>query len=1307
MSVYNHRPSTVNLNQLVTSIPIRRKAADQVERDKFEWSQWQSASKAINTAESPAKEKHVRNLILGTFRLEGARLFWSMMTRLQLESHPIICWKFCYVMHRVLRDGHKHVVHDSVQLAPYFEQLGKFWSALRQSYGMMTYRYCRLMVSKLTFHERNPTFAGNLSIGEHNDIRRIFNDNLDAYFQLCIELLDYMEEILGLVEIVFTSLDQSRANSMTTAGQCRLHPLILCIQDSSILYDYIVKVLFKLHDNLPGETLQGHRQRLIEQFRRLKRFYEQSSTLQYFRDLIKVPILPDNPPNFKLKDDIKNYQAPIAIIHTPPPEPTQAIDDILIDTSDDTQSTASFAMNDDWPPNGHAPDRSKEIADLEQRLLKCDLMLRENRSETDELHRLIAAKDSELTSERNHRLQLEEQIRQQLDNQRRVEEMHALEKKSNSDEKFNKLLEAYNKLREEHIVVLRREGEIKKQLANFHQEHAQLKEAHKKMGEEFNRMKTEYEQLRQHNQEELNEEILQLRQTNDQIFFEMNTLRSQRELFENEFEEQTVRLNENENQRQNQEKTIHEQTKRIDTLTLELDEKTQALQRELSNFENQTNALVEREEKLIRLTEIINNYETSVKESQKMIEECQLTNKTLKDDLQNKSNEFTNKLNTIQHDHEQEMKEHLTTIQELKSENSNLNAKLTESNGIVTDLQHENEHLKNQLDTSNREREQFRKDVDELKRLMEDRETELQSRIAALTNERNDYQTTTVITTERIKEIENAKQSVENRYRELESEKAMIHGRLENDKLEFERKLQEAESDRGDLLSKNQEHEENLIDLIHEKEELENKLADMEALTREWAQKYVTTTDSQKLMQTNHANMMNNLKQQYKYSILTFCINQMHDGIERAKDVELLNCKSGAEYLLSKLRTAVSSAKTTQDLWKKQVTEEEAATFPFLNECILLSSCMVDIVVHGKATSNLVQDVDQSVVLADNCRDVTLQCIDLYTNYQTPATNIDFDKQSSELIRRLNSLIDKTTTLLPKVSDISKEELGDLVEKELQLTHETIDEAVRQLEAMMAKSREQDTGIKCEVNGQILDSCGKLMQTIKALIIKARDLQKEIVGQGRGTASAREFYTKNHKWTEGLVSAAKNVGVNAKVLIESADHLLGGSGKFEEIIACSQEIAASTAQLVAASNVKADRESKNREALSQASKAVNASTAQVVATAKNCASIIEEKSTMDFSSLSLHQTKRKEMDAQVKVLELEKALEQAKQQLYKLRKQHYQMAGEEAGWDQNGATVFPRVSCWIWKLENAWDKLLRSFSPVSLLIYYTLFIVLF
>ena len=48
---------------------------------------------------------------------------------------------------------------------------------------------------------------------------------------------------------VFGSLDMSRANSMTNAGQCRLAPLILCILDSCQLYDYLVRSLFNLHSS--------------------------------------------------------------------------------------------------------------------------------------------------------------------------------------------------------------------------------------------------------------------------------------------------------------------------------------------------------------------------------------------------------------------------------------------------------------------------------------------------------------------------------------------------------------------------------------------------------------------------------------------------------------------------------------------------------------------------------------------------------------------------------------------------------------------------------------------------------------------------------------------------------------------------------------------------------------------------------------------------------------------------------------------------------------------------------------------------
>lgn len=75
----------------------------------------------------------------------------------------------------------------------------------------------------------------------------------------------------------------SRSNSMTSAGQCRLAPLIPCIQDASKLYDYCVKILFKLHSTLPPDLLMGHRERFLKQFKALRIFYQNTNALQYFK----------------------------------------------------------------------------------------------------------------------------------------------------------------------------------------------------------------------------------------------------------------------------------------------------------------------------------------------------------------------------------------------------------------------------------------------------------------------------------------------------------------------------------------------------------------------------------------------------------------------------------------------------------------------------------------------------------------------------------------------------------------------------------------------------------------------------------------------------------------------------------------------------------------------------------------------------------------------------------------------------------------------------------------------------------------
>lgn len=62
---------------------------------------------------------------------------------------------------------------------------------------------------------------------------------------------------------------------------------------------------------------------------------------------------------------------------------------------------------------------------------------------------------------------------------------------------------------------------------------------------------------------------------------------------------------------------------------------------------------------------------------------------------------------------------------------------------------------------------------------------------------------------------------------------------------------------------------------------------------------------------------------------------------------------------------------------------------------------------------------------------------------------------------------------------------------------------------------------------------------------------------------------------------------------------------------------------------------------------------------------------MDFTKLSLTQTKRLEMNAQVKVLELEKQLEMEKKSLYKLRKQHYALDPEYAETNEKTGSPSP------------------------------------
>lgn len=117
-------------------------------------------------------------------------------------------------------------------------------------------------------------------------------------------------------------------------------------------------------------------------------------------------------------------------------------------------------------------------------------------------------------------------------------------------------------------------------------------------------------------------------------------------------------------------------------------------------------------------------------------------------------------------------------------------------------------------------------------------------------------------------------------------------------------------------------------------------------------------------------------------------------------------------------------------------------------------------------------------------------------------------------------------------TDADDAHIGATIESELAGMDAAIEEAAARIGELLSASRASGaTGVQLEVNERILDACTALMNSIRLLVQRARLLQAEIVALGRGSASATEFYKRNHQWTEGLISAAKSVAQGANFLV--------------------------------------------------------------------------------------------------------------------------------------------------------------------------------
>ena len=94
---------------------------------------------------------------------------------------------------------------------------------------------------------------------------------------------------------------------------------------------------------------------------------------------------------------------------------------------------------------------------------------------------------------------------------------------------------------------------------------------------------------------------------------------------------------------------------------------------------------------------------------------------------------------------------------------------------------------------------------------------------------------------------------------------------------------------------------------------------------------------------------------------------------------------------------------------------------------------------------------------------------------------------------------------IPEFMSNKNLDLETMLQTEMEQMDRAIHEAEQKIEQMIAAANQQDTGVKLEVNGKILDACTALMQAIKQLIYDSKQLQLEIASRERVLQSSPAF----------------------------------------------------------------------------------------------------------------------------------------------------------------------------------------------------------
>ncbi|GAQ04819.1 endocytosis protein end4 [Aspergillus lentulus] len=402
-------------------------------------------------------------------------------------------------------------------------------------------------------------------------------------------------------------------------------------------------------------------------------------------------------------------------------------------------------------------------------------------------------------------------------------------------------------------------------------------------------------------------------------------------------------------------------------------------------------------------------------------------------------------------------------------------------------------------------------------------------------------------------------------------------------------------------------------------------------------------------------------------SVLQTGVQRVDDALyELDSTMQAGNQNASPPYVLSQVEKASASATEFSTAFNNFIADgPNSPHAEIIRTVSIFSGSIADVLSNTKGLTRFANDDKSADQLLNAARKSAQATVRFFRGLQSfrleglePLQKTDVVINNNlEVQKDLQSLSKLVDAFAPKSTKISTSgDLGDLVDKELSKAADAIEAAAARLAKLKTKPREGFSTYELRINDVILAAAIAVTNAIAELIKAATESQQEIVREGRGSSSRTAFYKKNNRWTEGLISAAKAVATSTNTLIETADGVISGRNSPEQLIVASNDVAASTAQLVAASRVKATFMSKTQDRLEAASKAVGAACRALV---RQVQDIIAERNrdegeTVDYAKLSSHEFKVREMEQQVEILQLENSLARARQRLGEMRKISYQ-----------------------------------------------------